>query len=115
GLTAVVTGLSPLTAYTFAVRARDTYDNQSAVSNAVTVTTDDVIGAGSYAKVGYFVQWGIYGRQYFVKNLDTSGSAAKLTHINYAFANLDPVNLTCLQGVTRGTTLNPQDPDQGTG
>ena len=45
-----------------------------------------------------------------MKNLDTSGAAAKLTHINYAFANLDPVNLTCLQGVTRGTTPNPQDP-----
>ncbi len=115
GLTAVVSGLSPLTAYTFTVRARDTYDNQSAASNAVTVSTDDVIGSGNYAKVGYFVQWGIYGRQYFVRNLDTSGSAAKLTHLNYAFANLDPVNLTCLQGVTKGTTQNPQDPDQGTG
>ncbi|MFC7241887.1 glycosyl hydrolase family 18 protein [Catellatospora aurea] len=115
GLTAVVGGLSPLTAYTFTVKARDTYDNASAASNAVTVTTDDVVGAGSYAKVGYFVQWGIYGRQYFVRNLDTSGAAAKLTHLNYAFANIDPVNLTCLQGVTRGTTTNPQDPDQGTG
>src|SRR5262249_24343576 len=65
GTTANVTGLSPLTAYTFTVRARDGYDNQSAVSNAVVVTTDDVVGAGNYAKVGYFVQWGIYGRQYF--------------------------------------------------
>ncbi|GIG00599.1 glycosyl hydrolase family 18 protein [Catellatospora citrea] len=115
GTTAVVGGLSPMTAYTFTVKARDTYDNASAASNAVTVTTDDVVGTGSYAKVGYFVQWGIYGRQYFVRNLDTSGSAAKLTHLNYAFANIDPVNLTCLQGVTRGTTTNPQDPDQGTG
>jgi chitinase len=114
GTTAVVAGLSPLTAYAFTVRARDTFDNTSPASAAVTVTTDDVVGAGSYAKVGYFVQWGIYGRQYFVKNLDTSGSAAKLTHLNYAFANLDPVNLTCLQGVTRGTSTNPQDPDQGT-
>ncbi|WP_281365206.1 glycosyl hydrolase family 18 protein [Phytohabitans houttuyneae] len=115
GLTAVVGGLSPITGYTFTVRARDTYDNASAASNAVSVTTDDVVGAGRYAKVGYFVQWGIYGRQYFVRNLDTSGAAARLTHINYAFANVDPVNLTCLQGVTRGTTTNPQDPDQGTG
>lgn len=115
GTSTVVTGLSPLTAYSFTVRARDTYDNQSGGSNAVSVTTDDSVGAGNFAKVGYFVQWGIYGRQYFVKNLDTSGSAAKLTHINYAFANIDPVNLTCLQGVTKGTTLNPQDPDQGTG
>ena len=39
--------------------------------------------------VGYFTQWGIYGRQFYVKNLDTSGAAAKLTHLNYAFANVD--------------------------
>ncbi|MCA2212447.1 glycosyl hydrolase family 18 protein [Jidongwangia harbinensis] len=37
--------------------------------------------------VGYFAQWGVYGRQYFVKNIDTSGSASKLTHILYAFGN----------------------------
>ena len=61
------------------------------------------------------MQWGIYGRQYFVRNLDTSGAAARLTHINYAFANIDPVNLTCLNGVTRGVRPDPQDPDQGTG
>ncbi|NUT35737.1 MAG: chitinase [Hamadaea sp.] len=115
GLSATIGGLAPMTPYTFTVKARDTYDNPSGASNAVTVTTDDVIGAGEYAKVGYFVQWGIYGRQYFVRTLDTSGAAAKLTHINYAFANIDPVNLTCLQGVTKGTTSNPQDPDQGTG
>ncbi|WP_018656236.1 glycosyl hydrolase family 18 protein [Actinomadura flavalba] len=38
--------------------------------------------------VGYFAQWGVYGRNYHVKNIDTSGSAAKLTHINYAFGNV---------------------------
>jgi len=42
----------------------------------------------SYRKVGYFTQWGIYGRAFFVKDLVTSGSAAKLTHVNYAFANV---------------------------
>jgi chitinase len=42
----------------------------------------------SFKKVGYFIQWGIYGRSFFVKNLDTSGAAAKLTHVNYAFANV---------------------------
>ncbi|WP_156758707.1 glycoside hydrolase family 18 protein [Actinokineospora pegani] len=38
--------------------------------------------------VGYFAQWGVYARDYHVKNIDTSGSAAKLTHINYAFGNV---------------------------
>ncbi|MET9629015.1 glycoside hydrolase family 18 protein [Lentzea sp. NPDC006480] len=38
--------------------------------------------------VGYFVQWGVYARNYHVKNIRTSGSASKLTHINYAFGNV---------------------------
>ena len=113
GTTARVDGLSPSTAYTFAVRARDLYDNVSAASTPLTVSTSDIVNG--YARVGYFVQWGIYGRQFFVKNLDTSGTAAKLTHLNYAFGNIDPVNLTCLHGVTKGTSPNPQDPNQGDG
>ncbi|MFF9409707.1 glycosyl hydrolase family 18 protein [Streptomyces anandii] len=112
--TATVDGLSPATAYTFTVKARDTADNGSAASNAISVTTDDVAGAGKQLKVGYFVQWGIYGRQYFVKNLDTSGAAAKLDVVNYAFENLDSKDLTCKAGVTKGTSTDPEDPDQGT-
>ncbi|MGH8877967.1 MAG: glycosyl hydrolase family 18 protein, partial [Stackebrandtia sp.] len=112
---ATVSGLAPVTEYSFTVAARDKYDNLSAESDPVAATTEDVVGDGSHARVGYFVQWGIYGRQYFVKNLDTSGAAAQLTHINYAFTNIDPQNLTCLNGVTKGTTPDPQDPDQGTG
>ncbi|MFB9724260.1 glycosyl hydrolase family 18 protein, partial [Planobispora longispora] len=37
--------------------------------------------------VGYFTNWGVYGRNFHVKNLVTNGSAAKLTHILYAFGN----------------------------
>ncbi|MFF4081237.1 glycosyl hydrolase family 18 protein [Streptomyces sp. NPDC001777] len=113
--TATIGGLSPATPYTFTVKARDAADNESPASAALTVKTDDIVGAGDYAKVGYFVQWGIYGRQYFVKNLQDSGAAGKLDIINYAFANIDPDNLTCLNGVTKGTTADPQDPEQGTG
>ena len=40
--------------------------------------------------VGYFIEWGIYGRNYKVKDVETSGSAAKLTTINYAFGNVAP-------------------------
>ncbi|MDX8142714.1 glycoside hydrolase family 18 protein [Lentzea sp. BCCO 10_0061] len=48
------------------------------------------IGAQAIAKrvVGYFVQWGVYQRNYHVKNIRSSGSASKLTHINYAFGNV---------------------------
>ncbi|MET9158131.1 glycoside hydrolase family 18 protein [Streptomyces parvulus] len=38
--------------------------------------------------VGYFTEWGTYDRKYYVKNVETSGSAAELTHINYAFGNV---------------------------
>ena len=47
--------------------------------------------------IGYFVQWGVYARNYHVKNIVTSGSAEKLTHINYAFANVD-ANGRCVLG-----------------
>ena len=114
-LTTTLTGLTPATAYTFTVKARDAADNPSPASEALEVTTKEAVGDGGHAKVGYFVQWGIYGRQYFVKDLDTSGAAAKLDVVNYAFANVDPENLTCLNGVTKGTTQDPQDPNQGDG
>ena len=42
-----------------------------------------------YDVVGYFVQWGIYQRDYLVKNVITSGSINTLTVINYAFAGID--------------------------
>ncbi len=44
--------------------------------------------------IGYFIQWGVYARDYFVKNVVTSGSADVLTVINYAFAGIDE-NLKC--------------------
>ncbi|MFI6643063.1 glycoside hydrolase family 18 protein [Streptomyces sp. NPDC050504] len=47
----------------------------------------DTQAAGSKV-VGYFTNWGVYQRNYHVKNIETSGSAAKLTHINYAFGNV---------------------------
>lgn len=45
------------------------------------------VAAGSKV-LGYFTEWGTYDRKYLVKNVETSGSAAKLTHINYAFGNV---------------------------
>ncbi|OLE21416.1 MAG: glycosyl hydrolase [Catenulispora sp. 13_1_20CM_3_70_7] len=38
-------------------------------------------------QVGYFTQWGIYSGN-FVKRVETTGQADKLTHVNYAFANV---------------------------
>ncbi|MFE1237074.1 cellulase family glycosylhydrolase [Streptomyces tendae] len=54
--TATVTGLTPGTAYTFAVRARDAAGNRSAASPAVEVTTDEGGGTpGGACSVGYRV------------------------------------------------------------
>ncbi|MBW8482496.1 glycosyl hydrolase family 18 protein [Actinomadura parmotrematis] len=90
GTSATVTGLTAKTAYTFTVKARDAAGNTSAASSAVSVTTPDggTTQPGGKKVVGYFVDWGVYQRNYHVKNIDTSGSAAKLTHINYAFGNV---------------------------
>lgn len=44
----------------------------------------------------YFVQWGVYARQYFVKNIDTSGAAARLDVITYAFAKIGEDNKVAL-------------------
>ncbi|MEU0572513.1 glycosyl hydrolase family 18 protein [Nonomuraea sp. NPDC005983] len=81
-------GLSASTSYTYAVRARDAAGNVSGNSGSVTATTSGGGGGGGNKVLGYFVQWGVYQRGYHVKNIDTSGSAAKLTHINYAFGNV---------------------------
>ncbi|GAA0226486.1 glycoside hydrolase family 18 chitinase [Actinomadura nitritigenes] len=92
GTSATVSGLSPKTAYSFTVRAHDAAGNVSAASGAVSVTTDESgggdPGGGGSKVVGYFTDWGVYQRAYYVKNIDTSGSAAKLTHLNYAFGNV---------------------------
>src|SRR5207247_7760190 len=53
---------------------------------------------GGKKLVGYFTEWGIYQRAYHVKNIQTSGSASKLTHINYAFGNVQ--NGACTLGDT---------------
>jgi chitinase len=51
--------------------------------------------------VGYYIEWGIYGRNYLVKDVKTSGSADKLSVINYAFGNVAPDadgNVVCKLG-----------------
>ncbi|GGK84228.1 hypothetical protein Ppa06_43480 [Planomonospora parontospora subsp. parontospora] len=81
------TGLTPKTEYAYTVKARDAAGNRSAASNEIKVTTAER-GTGGNKLLGYFTNWGVYGRNYHVKNIVTSGSASKLTHINYAFGNV---------------------------
>ncbi|TQN30798.1 chitinase [Haloactinospora alba] len=100
-----VTGLSPDTEYTLTARAFDAAGNRSDHSEPVTVRTAEQGDGGGPSdgqrRVGYFTQWGIYDRDYLVKDIDTSGTAEKLTHINYAFANVN-ADGTCFQANQAG-------------
>ncbi|CAL9437017.1 glycosyl hydrolase family 18 protein [Streptomyces sp. enrichment culture] len=86
------TGLAKGTDYSYTVQARDTADQTGPVSGAVKVRTtgqtEEPPPPGDKVKLGYFTEWGVYGRNYHVKDLVTSGTAAKITHINYAFGNV---------------------------
>ncbi len=57
-------------------------------SAVVSSSSSSVATVGGKKVVGYFAEWGIYGRNYHVKNIATSGSAAQLTHILYSFGNV---------------------------
>ncbi len=54
------------------------------------------VAFGQYKHVvGYFTSWGVYDRDFHVKNLVTSGSASKLSAIIYTFADIDDDELIC--------------------
>jgi chitinase len=92
GPAATVSGLAAATAYSFTVAAKDAAGNVSARSAALSVTTSTGTTppppTGAKKKVGFFAQWGIYGRAFTVRSLDQLGMAGKLTHLNYAFGNI---------------------------
>jgi chitinase len=93
-------GLAPGTTYSFTVAAINQFGS-SAQSAPLSVTTNSAPPpppppTGGPKILGYFAQWGVYARNYHVKNIVTSGSATKLTHINYAFGNV--TNGQCVIG-----------------
>jgi chitinase len=83
-------GLAPGTTYGFRVAAVNEFGS-SAPSGVLAVTTNAAPpppSGGGARILGYFAQWGVYARNYHVKNIVTSGAATRLTHINYAFGNV---------------------------
>ncbi|MTD53493.1 glycoside hydrolase family 18 protein [Amycolatopsis pithecellobii] len=68
----------------------------AAVLMTITFTPPAATAAPVGKVVGYFTEWGVYDRNYHVKNVETSGTAGKLTHINYAFGNV--TNGQCVIG-----------------
>ncbi|MFI1396846.1 glycoside hydrolase family 18 protein [Streptomyces sp. NPDC020681] len=60
----------------------------SATTKAATAKAAAAAPRAGNKVIGYFTEWGVYDRNYHVKNIQTSGSADKLTHINYSFGNV---------------------------
>ncbi|WP_339896827.1 glycosyl hydrolase family 18 protein [uncultured Gilvimarinus sp.] len=72
-------------------------DDEGATDSVTTTVTVGTVNTTYGDKViGYFTNWGVYDRNYHVKNIHTSGSAEKLTHIVYAFGNVK--NGQCVVG-----------------
>ena len=91
-----ILALPPLVIFGILVAPAPQTANAANGVSATTTTTTDPPDPGARKNLGYFVQWGVYQRGYHVKNIHTSGSAAKLTHINYAFGNV--INGKCAIG-----------------
>ncbi|MER7751588.1 glycoside hydrolase family 18 chitinase [Kitasatospora sp. NPDC097643] len=113
GTAATVGNLAPDTGYTFTVKARDAAGNTSPASGPVTARTKPGGSSQGALRIGYFTQWSIYARGYSVKQLDTSGSAGRLTTLNYAFANIHPTTKQCF--ITNKAAGNDSDPNAGDG
>ncbi|MWV43282.1 hypothetical protein GRF59_06520 [Paenibacillus sp. HJL G12] len=75
----------------------------SAASTENNVSAAAAVGS-NYKMVGYFPSWGIYGRSYNVSNMDVS----KVTHINYAFADI------CWDGKHGNPSTDPGNPNKQT-
>ncbi|SEC37950.1 chitinase family 18 [Streptomyces misionensis] len=81
-------GFRPRTFLSAAAAAALTAGLLAGAGTATAVSPTSPRATAGSKVVGYFTEWGTYDRKYFVKNVETSGSAAKLTHINYAFGNV---------------------------
>lgn len=81
------------------VKSTSSVPSSSSVKSTSSIyssSSSSVVNPGGKRVVGYFAEWGVYGRNYHVKNIETSGSAAVLTHILYAFGNV--TNGQCVIG-----------------
>jgi len=72
--------------YSVVLTVTDVFGLQTAAQTTIVIKPVETSPPQEAKKIiGYFTEWGVYGRNYHVKNLVTSGSADRLTHIIYAF------------------------------
>ncbi|MFJ9517518.1 glycosyl hydrolase family 18 protein [Kitasatospora sp. NPDC101801] len=114
GTRVTVSSLLPGTTASFSVQGYDAAGHASGQSVPVTATTAAAPAAGPY-RSAYFDQWGVYENTYFAKNVDTTGSAAKLDVITYAFANIHPTSHTCFEAVKASDAGHEDNPNAGDG
>ncbi|WP_402468337.1 glycosyl hydrolase family 18 protein [Isoptericola aurantiacus] len=82
----------------------------AATSAAAATASSGDSEINGFRNVGYFTQWGVYGRDFQVKDLVTSGAAENLTHINYSFGNIHHQDLECfVANKAQGTGPNGSD------
>ncbi|QZA76466.1 chitinase [Deefgea tanakiae] len=86
---------------------------------AATLAPGEEVTPPQQPQVGaYFTQWGVYERDYEVADIVSSGAAANLTFINYAFGNIYQKNggYECaMVNKLETAAKNPNSPEAGTG
>ncbi|WP_442815420.1 glycosyl hydrolase family 18 protein [Streptomyces sp. NBC_01324] len=112
--TVAVSSLRPRTSYTFTVQGYDRAGHASGQSEPVTVTTGGAPAAKPYASA-YFDQWGIYENAYYPKQIGTSGAAAGLDVVTYAFENVHPTTHKCFEAIKASDAGNEDNPNAGDG
>jgi len=109
-------GLASSTTYTYRVWAYDA-STTSDYSNEASASTQNTTGGSTGPNTdkiiaGYFPSWGIYNaRKYWVSYIPFD----RITHVNYAFANVDSGNLEVIIGDTFAEETNTKDPETDNG
>jgi chitinase len=81
-------GGTPPTTTTTTSATTTTTTTTTTTPPVTTTTTSTPQQPGGKVNLGYFTNWTSEASPYRVKNIATSGSVSKLTHINYAFGNV---------------------------
>ncbi len=82
GIAALALPLTGMVALTGPAQATDNTGTTGSPAETVSAAPSN------HVNLGYFAEWGVYDRGYHVKDIVDSGTADEITHINYAFGNV---------------------------